>query len=176
MQNLEKTEIIGQPETVALHRGYWGYNEMTPDELQAVTGAGDGGGCGGGCGGCGGEAGGTSLGDTTSDTTASAAAASGADADSTVSLGEGITASESPHGLSATFSSGNQSATLSNQSSGNDDTVAFSLTNNNTGITAGIVATPNGFTGSTNAGQTISADINGSNLSIGNVGANNGDW
>jgi hypothetical protein len=57
MQSFKKEEATSQTETVALHRGYWGYSEMTPEELKAVTGAGDGGGCGGGCGGCGGDAG-----------------------------------------------------------------------------------------------------------------------
>jgi hypothetical protein len=83
IQSFKKEEATSQTETVALHRGYWGYSEMTPEELKAVTGAGDG--CGGGCGGCGGAAGDAGADAdadaVTSDATASAAAASQADSD-----------------------------------------------------------------------------------------------
>jgi hypothetical protein len=45
--------MFEQEEMSAQNRGYWGYRELTQEELQQVSGAG----CGGGCGGCGGSVG-----------------------------------------------------------------------------------------------------------------------
>ncbi len=49
MQNFTKEQAKSATETTTANRGYWGYQEMTTEEIQQTTGAG----CGG-CGGCGG--------------------------------------------------------------------------------------------------------------------------